>query len=138
RVGTFTEQVPTLVPARGSITRRAIEWAIGQLRAEHATIAGLARQLGTSWKTMWRAVRPRLQELAEDASRFEGVVSLGVDDHLWHRVDPRRRGPKELTGMVDLTRDAGGRVRARLLDLVPGRSGKVYADWLNQRGEQFR
>lgn len=138
RVGTFTEQVPTLVPARGSITRRAIEWAIGQLRAEHATIAGLARQLGTSWKTMWRAVRPRLQELAEDASRFEGVVSLGVDEHLWHHVDPRRRGPKELTGMVDLTRDAGGRVRARLLDLVPGRSGKVYADWLNQRGEQFR
>lgn len=43
-VGTFAEQVPTLVPARGSITARAVGWAIGQLRAEHATIAGLARQ----------------------------------------------------------------------------------------------
>jgi len=48
------------------------------------------------------------------------------------------RGPKELTGMVDLTRDAHGRVRARLLDLVPGRSGKAYADWLDLRGERFR
>jgi hypothetical protein len=27
--------------------------------------------------------------------------------------------------------------RARLLDLVPGRSGKTYADWLNARGEPF-
>ena len=40
--------------------------------------------------------------------------------------------------MVDLTRDQRGRVRARLLDLVPGRSGKVYGDWLAQRGEVFR
>ncbi|RZT66400.1 hypothetical protein EV140_0125, partial [Microcella alkaliphila] len=31
----------------------------------------------------------------------------------------------ELTGMVDLSRDEHGRVRARLLDLVPGRSGKA-------------
>jgi transposase len=40
--------------------------------------------------------------------------------------------------MVDLTRDASGRVRARLLDLVPGRSAKAYADWLQERGEQLR
>lgn len=40
--------------------------------------------------------------------------------------------------MVDLTRDASGRVRARLLDLVPGRSARAYADWLQERGEQFR
>ena len=40
--------------------------------------------------------------------------------------------------MVDLTRDQQGRVRARLLDLVPGRSGKAYADWLDERGEAFR
>jgi transposase len=43
-----------------------------------------------------------------------------------------------LTGVVDLSRDQHGRVRARLLDLVPGRSGKVYADWLATRGEAFR
>lgn len=136
--GVFVEQLPSLVAPRGSITVRAIGWAIGQLRFEHATIAGLARQLGTSWKTVWRHIRPELERLAADESRFNNVTSLGVDEHVWHHVDPRRRGPKELTGMVDLSRDEHGRVRARLLDLVPGRSGKAYAAWLNARGEQFR
>ena len=47
--------------------------------------------------------------------------------------------------MVDLTRhpdpakpDDPPRVQARLLDLVPGRSGTVYAAWLRERGEDFR
>lgn len=40
--------------------------------------------------------------------------------------------------MVDLARDRHGRVRARLLDRVPGRSGKTYADRLTERGDTFR
>ena len=40
--------------------------------------------------------------------------------------------------MVDLTRDKDGRTHARLLDLVPGRSGTVYKNWLIERGEPFR
>ncbi|NYJ66493.1 transposase [Pseudoclavibacter chungangensis] len=135
---TFVEQVPGLVAPRGSITTRAVAWAIGQLRREHATIAGLARQLGTSWKTVWRAVEPELEKLAADETRFDGVTTLGVDEHVWHHTDPRKRGPKELTGMVDLTRDNHGNTRARLLDLVPGRSGKAYASWLAERGDAFR
>lgn len=135
---TFVEQFTSLVAARGSITTRAIIWAIGQLRREHATIAGLARQLGTSWKTVWRAIEPELRRLADDESRFENVTTLGVDEHIWHHVDPRKRGPKELTGMVDLTRDKHGKTRARLLDLVPGRSGKAYKDWLHARDSTFR
>ena len=43
-----------------------------------------------------------------------------------------------MTGMVDLTPTADGKVRARLLDLVPERSGKAYRDWLAGRGESFR
>ncbi|WP_234417434.1 ISL3 family transposase [Miniimonas sp. S16] len=136
--GMFSEQVPSLVPARGSVTTRAIGWAIEQLRREHATISGLGRQLGIAWKTAWLAIRPELERLAADESRFAGVTSLGVDEHIWHHGDPRRKGPKELTGMVDLTRDENGRPHARLLDLVPGRSKKAYADWLTQRGEAFR
>ncbi|WP_369692755.1 transposase [Georgenia sp. 311] len=65
-------------------------------------------------------------------------MSLGVDEHIWHHVDTRRRRAKELTGMVDLTRDTDGKVRARLLDLVPGRSTKAYADWLTGRSSEFR
>ncbi len=40
--------------------------------------------------------------------------------------------------MVDLTPDEHGRPRARLLDLVPGRSGRAYGDWLEARGDTFR
>ena len=130
--------VPELVAERGTITTRAVAWAIGQLRREHATIAGLARQFGTAWRAVWGAIRPELERMAADQSRFEAVDSLGVDEHIWHHVDPRKRGPKELTGMVDLSRDATGKVRARLLDLVPGRSKKAYADWLAERSESFR
>ena len=78
------------------------------------------------------------------ALTFHGFErTLGVDEHIWHHVSTKPigaggRGPKELTGMVDLTRDQQGRVRARLLDLVPGRSGKAYSDWLDQRGDAFR
>ena len=136
--GMFVEQVPTLVAPRGSITTRAVEWAIASLRREHATVSGLARQIGGGWWTLWRAIKPELERLAADETRFAGVTSLGVDEHIWHHGDPRRKGPKELTGMVDLTRDEDGRVHARLLDLVPGRSKKAYADWLTQRAEAFR
>ena len=136
--GTFTERADGVAAPRALLTTRARWWAVGQLRREHANIAGLARQLGTSWRTVWRAVQPLLAEMAADQARFAGVATLGVDEHIWHHVDPRVRGPKELTGMVDLTRDQHGRVHARLLDLVPGRSGKVYGDWLTARGPAFR
>ncbi len=136
--GTFAERVQVLVAERGCVTVRAVTWAIGQLRREHATIAGLARRLGVGWWTLWRAVKPELERLAGDESRFAGVTSLGVDEHIWHHRDPRTCGPKELTGMVDLTRDQHGRTHARLLGLVPGRSKKAYADWLVERGAEFR
>ena len=45
--------------------------------------------------------------------------------------------PRELTGIVDLTRGED-HPTARLLDLVPGRSGTVYKNWLAERGEDFR
>jgi transposase len=101
-------------------------------------VAGIARQLGTSWRTVWRSIAGLLEAMAADESRFDGVRTLGVDEHIWHHVSVAERGPKELTGMVDLTRDQAGRVRARLLDLVPGRSGAAYRDWLAARGETFR
>ncbi|MFC5318251.1 ISL3 family transposase [Brachybacterium alimentarium] len=135
-VATFLEQDPEVCAPRGLLSTRAIRWAIGQLRREGATIQGLARQLGTTWNTLWSQVQPVLTRAAEDPSRFEGVQVLGVDEHIWHHRDPRRRGPKALTGMVDLTR--GTHPTARLLDLVPGRSGTVYRDWLDERGERFR
>ena len=141
--GAFTEQDDSVARPRALLTVRACWWAIGQLRREHASVAGLARQLGTTWRTLWVAIRPLLQQMADDESRFDGVSALGVDEHVWHHVSTKPiedggRGPKELTGMVDLSRDSKGKTRARLLDLVPGRSGAVYADWLRSRNDIFR
>ena len=116
---------------------RAICWAIRQLRFEGATIAGLARQLATTWNTVWSHIKPCLQAASDDPARFAGVRALGVDEHVWHHQDRRRRGPRELTGIVDLTRGKN-HPTARLLDLVPGRSGTVYKNWLAERGEDFR
>ncbi|WP_249933914.1 ISL3 family transposase [Kocuria sp. 2SI] len=135
-VVSFSEQNPHVAAPRGLLTTRAVSWAIRQLRYENASIQGLARQLGTTWNTLWSQIRPRLADAAADPSRFDGVDVLGVDEHIWHHTNPRRRGPKELTGMVDLSRRR--HPTARLLDLVPGRSGTVYKDWLTARGPIFR
>jgi transposase len=137
-VGVFTEQDEQVAKPRAMLTTRACRWAVHQIRREHGSVSGVARQLGTAWKTVWSSIRPILAAAAKDESRFAGVTTLGVDEHIWHHVSPVKRGPKELTGMVDLTRDKDGRTRARLLDLVPGRSGTVYKDWLKARGDTFR
>jgi len=125
------------------LTTRACWWAIGQIRREHASVAGLAPQRGTTWNTLSRSIRLLFEAMAGDESRCAGVERLGVDEHVWHHVSIKPigesgRGPKELTGMVDLTPDQHGHPRARLLDLVPGRSGKAYGDWLEARGVTFR
>lgn len=130
-VVSFLEQNPAVCASRGLLTTRAIRWAIGQLRREGATTQSLARQLGTTWNTLWSQVELLLTLAADDPARFEGVEVPGMDEHVWHHRDLRHRGPKELTGMVDLTR--GSHPTARLLDLVSGRSGTVYRDWFKER-----
>ena len=142
-VTSFMEQDPDIARPRALLTARATLWAIGQMRRENASVQGMARQLGCTWRTLWRAVKPILEAAADNEKRFAGVTSLGVDEHIWHHVsakpvDQGGRGPKEFTGMVDLTRDKDGRLRARLLDLVPGRSSEAYTSWLRDRGDTFR
>jgi transposase len=143
QVGSFVEQDLDIAAPRAKLTTRACRWAIEQIRREHASVNGVRRQLGTGWRTVWESIKPLLETAAADPARFEGVAILGVDEHVWHHVSTKPiedggRGPKELTGMVDLTRDANGRTRARLLDLVPGRSGDAYKSWLKERGESFQ
>ena len=137
QIATFIEQNHSVCAPRARLSVRAIRWAIRQLRFAGATISGLARQLGTTWNTVWSHIKPCLQAACDDPARFAGVQVLGVDEHVWHHQDRRRRGPREFTGIVDLTRGED-HPTARLLDLVPGRSGTVYKNWLEERGEQFR
>lgn len=69
------------------------------------------------------------------AARLKGVDALGVDEHVWAHTGPPGTGM--VTGIVDHTRDTNDTVHARLLDLVPGRSRKAYADWLKDPGPGF-
>jgi len=99
---TFLEHDERVCAPRARLGVRAIRWAIRQLRFEGATIAGLARQLGTTWNTVWSHIKPCLQDASDDPDRFAGVRVLGVDEHVWHHQDRRHRGPRELTGRACL------------------------------------
>jgi transposase len=134
-VGGFSED-HELAPPRAKLTARAAWWAVSCIQRDNASVASVARRLGVDWHTVWAAVKPLLEELADDPARLAGVDTVGVDEHIWHHRPRPGKGPKEQTGIVDLTR-RNGRPRARLLDLVPGRSGKAYADWLRSRGNAF-
>ena len=135
-VGVFTEE-HDLAVARTKLTTRAAWWAIGCIQRDTASVAAIARRLGVDWHTLWDAIKPLLEELADEPARFEGVEVLGVDEHIWHHSPRPGKGPKELTGMVDLTKTPDGKPQARLIDLVPGRSGPAYSGWLHARGRAF-
>ena len=57
----FVEQDQDIARARALLTVRACWWAIAQMRREHASVQGLARQLGTTWNTVWTSIRPLLE-----------------------------------------------------------------------------
>ena len=64
-----------------------------------------------------------VREVTERLRDVPGIDTVTADAD--RSIDDGGRGPKELTGMVDLTRDQHGQVHARLLDLAPGRSGQA-------------
>jgi transposase len=94
--------------------------------------AGPTSSCGCAWWTLWRALKPSLQNLANDEPRYQGLSTLRVDEHVWHHVSPSNAARRGSPGMVDLTRVETGVVHARLLNLVPGHSGGAYATWLNK------
>ncbi|NHC47691.1 transposase, partial [Motilibacter aurantiacus] len=87
------------------------------------------------WHTCWDAIEAEAIRRLADPGRLEGVVTLGVDEHIWK--PSHHGGDRAVTSMVDLTRDQHGNVRARLLDVVPGRSGTAYSRWLAAQSEAF-
>ena len=133
--GTFSEEHPFLA-ARAKLTARAVGWATDALAQDDTTVSALARHLGVDWHTCWDAVEVEARRRLADPARLNGVRTLGVDEHVWR---PSRIGDthRAATAMVDLTRDEHGCLHARLLDVVPGRSGNAYASWLQAQTEAF-
>jgi hypothetical protein len=78
----------------------------------------------TEWtgSTGWRwTARPSVTALLDDPGRLAPVTGLGVDEHAWQRANARRH-TVYATGVVGFRPGAP----ARLLEVVQGRSGKVY------------
>ncbi|WP_448750741.1 transposase [Actinomyces sp.] len=95
---TFLEHDERVCAPRARLGMRAICWAIRQLRFEGATIAGLARQLATTWNIVWSHIKPCLQAASDDPTRFTGVQVLGVDEHVWHHQGRRRHVQQDTLG----------------------------------------
>lgn len=131
---TFTED-HALAGPRAKLTTRAAAWATDALQHFDTSVSALAHQLGVSWHAVWDAVKSEATGRISATGRLAGVDALGVDEHVWSHKGPPGTGM--FTGIVDHTRDEKGVVHARLLDLVPGRSGKAYADWLKTRCPEF-
>jgi transposase len=133
-VGTFSERHELIAP-RARLTSRAVRWATDALAHDDTTVSALARHLGVDWHTLWNAVEAEATARLRDPDRLTGIRALGVDEHIWR---PSHHGTERaVTAMVDLTRDEHGCLHARLLDVVPGRSGTAYATWLTDQPEGF-
>jgi transposase len=129
---TWTEAIP-LIRARAALTERARRWACQRVGRDGGTVEAVRVELGVGWNTVMRAVRDYGEPLVEDPGRLDGVSGLGVDEHVWQHAGRARR-TQFATGIVDLT---PGRP-PRLLDVVPGRTGKAYADWIAAREPAWR
>jgi transposase len=79
-------------------------------------------------------VAERGTPLVDDPARLQGVAALGVDETAFLAASATR-ATEFATGLVDLTGTAGP---ARLLAVVPGRSGTVLSAWLRERDAGWR
>ena len=121
---------------RAKLSRRGLAWALEGIVIAHLTVARVAEGLGVAWNTANDAVLAQgTRVLIEDPNRFDGVRVLGVDEHVWRHT---RKGDKYVTVIIDLTpiRDRSG--PARLLDMVEGRSKRVFKEWLAARPQAWR
>ncbi len=133
--GTWSESHELIGP-RTVLTARAVHWATDALASDDTTVSALARHLRVDWHTLWRAVRTEAIARTSRPDRLTRVRTLGVDEHIW-RPSRAAQVDRAVTAMVDLTRDEHGRLHARLLDVVAGRSGTAYAGWLSQQLPEF-
>jgi transposase len=131
----WREDTSQAAPARAKITRAGLRWALEALVIDHLTIARAAANLGVSWHTANTAILTAGTQLIDDPARFDGVTTIGVDEHVWRHT---RRGEKYVTVIIDLTPVREKRGPARLLDMVEGRSKQVFSKWLAARTSAWR
>ncbi|MGC5617721.1 transposase, partial [Georgenia sp. Z1491] len=133
---TWRQDTTAAAAPRAKISRGGLDWALGAIVVDHLTVSRAAAGLGVSWHTANSAIIAEgRRRLIDDAARFDGVTTIGVDEHVWRHT---RLGDTYVTVIIDLTpvREKSG--PARLLDMVQGRSKAVFKQWLAGRPKQWR
>ena len=121
---------------RAKLSRRGLRWALEGIVCQHLTVARVAEGLGVAWNTANDAVLAEGKRvLISDPARFEGVTTIGVDEHVWRHT---RRGDKYVTVIIDLTPIRNKTGPARLLDMLEGRSKQAFKTWLAGRPQAWR
>lgn len=122
--GSWSETSPHIA-ARASLTERARREICRRVGDDLDTVAGVAREFGVGWACAHQAVVDYGDALIAADQRLDTTSKLGVDEHTFQHANARRR-IQMATTFVDID-------RARLLDVVPGRSGQVVRDWISDR-----
>jgi transposase len=122
--GSWSE-TSTEIGVRASLTERARREICRRVGAELDTVAAVAREFGVGWACAHHAVIDHGDALIAADDRLERTRTLGVDEHTFQHANARRR-TQMATTFVDLD-------RARLLDVVPGRSGDVVREWVTSQ-----
>jgi transposase len=122
--GSWSE-TSTEIGVRASLTERARREICRRVGAELDTVAAVAREFGVGWACAHHAVIDYGDALIAADDRLERTRTLGVDEHTFQHANARRR-TQMATTFVDLD-------RARLLDVVPGRSGDVVREWVTSQ-----
>jgi transposase len=135
----FCHDTSRLARAGATTTLRCARYVLHRLVVDRVTVAAVARELGRSWDTVNSIAIEATTELlaAAGPARLNDVRVIGVDEHRWAHTR-RAVGEGYVTVIVDLTSVVDGSGRARLLDLVPGRSAAALVDWLAERTPGFR
>ena len=134
----FAHNTSQLARPGWSTTRRCARYILRRLMIDRMTVAAVARELGLSWDTVNTIAMDATQTIvAADTTRLDGARVIGVDEHRWSHT--RRHGEDGfVTVIIDLTPVLEGTGRARLLDLVPGRSAAALRTWLATQSSTFR
>jgi transposase len=134
----FAHNTDRLARRGWSTTRRCARYILRRLMIDRATVAAVARELGLSWDTVNTIAMDATQMIvATDTTRLDGVRVIGVDEHRWAHTR-HSDGDGFVTVIIDLTPVLEGTGRARLLDLVPGRSAAALTSWLSAQTAAFR
>ena len=128
---TWRQDMTRAAAPRAKISRGGLEWALRGIVIDHLTVTRVAAGLGVSWSAANAAVLAEgKRRLIDDPARFDGVTTIGVDEHVWRHM---RLGDKYVTVIIDLTPARNKTGPARLLDMVEGRSKAVFKQWLAAR-----